>query len=391
MRKILMSLLLASLSLMAQAQGRYVIDGTVSNAPEGAVVKLFRNTGNILRPVASDTITDNLFHFEGETTGDGVEPMILLAMYNGMASMVLDVYVRPGSRVKVTGGNMLVYTWDVESDVPEQQTRQKIIAASRKWLDERQLNTLQEDSIRDILRDGGLSDEAKANFQSMLDSIAEAAKTICDSIVLAETKVMAGMPVDSVWLGALADDAFYADYSGNQESMNAVKILYDRLPEQWKNTADGAEIGTIIYPPKEVQEGEAIVDGDLFDVNGNIHHLADFKGKYVLLDFWSIGCSPCMQSIPELKEIAEAYKDTLVVVSLSLDVMEIWRQESVKHGITWYNLNDLQGNSGISACYGVSTIPHYVLVSPSGTMIGKTIGYREGKLKEYVGKYLDGK
>lgn len=332
-----------------------------------------------------------MFHFEGETTGDGVEPMTLLAMYNGMASMVLDVYVRPGSRVKVTGSNMLVYTWDVESDVPEQRTRQKIIAASRKWLDERQLNTLQEDSVRDILRDGGLSDEAKANFQSMLDSIAEAAKTICDSIVLAETKVMAGMPVDCVWLGALADDAFYADYSGNQESMNAVKILYDRLPEQWKNTADGAEIGTIIYPPKEVQEGEAIADGDLFDVNGNIHHLADFKGKYVLLDFWSIGCGPCMQSIPELKEIAEAYKDTLVVVSLSLDVMEIWRQESVKHGITWYNLNDLQGNSGISARYGVSTIPHYVLVSPSGTMIGKTIGYREGKLKEYVGKYLDGK
>lgn len=97
MRKILMSLVLASLSLMAQAQGRYVIDGTVSTAPEGAVVKLFRNTGNILRPVASDTITDNLFHFEGETTGDGVEPMILFAMYNGMASMVLDVYVRPAA------------------------------------------------------------------------------------------------------------------------------------------------------------------------------------------------------------------------------------------------------------------------------------------------------
>ncbi len=75
MRKILMSLLLASLSLMVQAQGRYVIDGTVNNAPEGAVVKLFRNTGNLLRPVANDTITGSLFHFEGETTGDGVEPM----------------------------------------------------------------------------------------------------------------------------------------------------------------------------------------------------------------------------------------------------------------------------------------------------------------------------
>lgn len=41
MRKILMSLLLASLSLMVQAQGRYVIDGTVNNAPEGASLSCF--------------------------------------------------------------------------------------------------------------------------------------------------------------------------------------------------------------------------------------------------------------------------------------------------------------------------------------------------------------
>ena len=42
MRRTLMSLVLASLSLMAQAQGSFVIDGTVSNAPEGTVVKLCR-------------------------------------------------------------------------------------------------------------------------------------------------------------------------------------------------------------------------------------------------------------------------------------------------------------------------------------------------------------
>lgn len=391
MRKILMSLVLASLSLMAQAQGRYVIDGTVTNAPEGAVVTLFRNTGNLLRVVASDTIKDNSFHFEGETTGEGVEPMTLFAVYGGVTSMVLDVYVCPGSHVKVTGSNMLVYTWDVESDVPEQQTRQKIITASRKWLDEMQLNILQQDSIRAIIKDECLCEEAKTTLTLMLDSLAKANEPIYDSIVLAETKVMADMPVDSVWLNALLDNAFYAESSGNQESMDAVKTLYDRLPDKWKNTDDGAEIGTIVYPPKEVHEGEPMADGDLFDLRGNVHHLADFKGKYVLLDFWGVGCGPCLQSIPEMKEIAEAYKDTLVVVSLSLDRKDIWQQESVKHGITWHNLNDLQGNSGISARYGVSTIPHYVLISPSGMMLGKTIGYRKGKLKEFVGKHLDGK
>lgn len=163
------------------------------------------------------------------------------------------------------------------------------------------------------------------------------------------------------------------------------------MSDEWKNTTDGAELGTIVYPPKEIKKDEAVADGDLFDIDGNVHHIADFKGKYVLLDFWSIGCGPCIQSIPEMKEIAEAYKDSLAVVSQSLDTEEIWKQESVKHGITWYNLNDLKGRSGMAAKYSVSGIPHYVLISPTGTMTDKMVGYGEGNLKGFVGKYLNNK
>lgn len=92
-----------------------------------------------------------------------------------------------------------------------------------------------------------------------------------------------------------------------------------------------------------------------------------------------------------MKEIAEAYKDSLAVVTLSLDTDEIWKQESVKHGITWYNLNDLKGRSGMAAKYSVSGIPHYVLISPTGTMTDKMVGYGEGNLKGFVGKYLNNK
>ena len=92
-----------------------------------------------------------------------------------------------------------------------------------------------------------------------------------------------------------------------------------------------------------------------------------------------------------MKEIAEKYKDSLVIVGLSLDGEKIWKEMSTKHGITWYNLNDLKGRSGIAAKYSVSGTPHYVLVSPPGTMTDKTTGYGKGSLKEFVGKYLDNK
>lgn len=382
---------LVSAFIAMQAQDRYVIEGTIKNVPEGTFVQLFRNIGDILKVVDGDTITGNRFRFSGETTGNGVEPMTLFAMKGDTISMVLDVYVRPGSHINISGDGMLVYTWDVESDIPEQQTRQKIVMAARKWWDRIQLIDIHVDALRSMMRSGTLADGDKAAVQAKLDSLDKDKCMAVDSVIMAETAVMDGMDVDDAWMEELNGNAIFAKSYDNEKGMNAVRELYDRLPDKWKNTMTGSEIGITVYPPKEIAKGEPAADGDLFDIDGGVHHLADFKGKYILLDFWSIGCGPCLQAIPEMKEVAEAYKDSLVIVSLSLDTKEIWKQESPKHGMTWYNLNDLKGRSGIAAKYGVWGIPHYVLVSPQGTMTTQWSGYSKGNLKENVKKHLGGR
>ena len=382
---------LVSAFIAMQAQDRYVIEGTIKNVPEGTFVQLFRNIGDILKVVDGDTITGNRFRFSGETTGNGVEPMTLFAMKGDTISMVLDVYVRPGSHINISGDGMLVYTWDVESDIPEQQTRQKIVMAARKWWDRIQLIDIHVDALRSMMRSGTLADGDKAAVQAKLDSLDKEKCMAVDSVIMAETAVMDGMEVDDAWMEELNGNATFAKSYDNEKGMDAVKELYDRLPDKWKNTMTGSEIGITVYPPKEIAKGEPAADGDLFDIDGGVHHLADFKGKYILLDFWSIGCGPCLQAIPEMKEVAEAYKDSLVIVSLSLDTEEIWRQESPKHGMTWYNLNDLKGRSGIAAKYGVWGIPHYVLVSPQGILLAQWSGYSKGNLKENVKKHLGGR
>ena len=48
-------------------------------------------------------------------------------------------------------------------------------------------------------------------------------------------------------------------------------------------------------------------------------HLSDFEGRYLLLDFWSAGCGPCLMAFPEMRELQEMWKDRLVVVSISSD------------------------------------------------------------------------
>ena len=118
---------LAFAALAAQAQGSYVIEGSVGEAPKGTVVLLFRDEGTMGKLIAKDTLRAGKFRFEGETIGDGTDNLSLATQYGDTGSMCLRVYVRPGSRVKITSDDMFVYTWNVESDVPEQLEAQKLI------------------------------------------------------------------------------------------------------------------------------------------------------------------------------------------------------------------------------------------------------------------------
>ena len=132
-----------------------------------------------------------------------------------------------------------------------------------------------------------------------------------------------------------------------------------------------------------------MADTELFDLDGKIHHLTDFNGKYILLDFWSSGCGPCIMALPEMKEIQEQYKERLTIISLSSDTKSRWKAASAKHEMTWQNLNDLKQTAGLYAKYGVRGIPNYVLISPEGKIMKIWSGYGKGSLKLKMRRYLD--
>jgi len=54
-------------------------------------------------------------------------------------------------------------------------------------------------------------------------------------------------------------------------------------------------------------------------VNGTAVHLADYRGKVVVLDFWGLWCRPCLEKMPMLSRIADTYRDSNVVVLLIHD------------------------------------------------------------------------
>ena len=74
--------------------------------------------------------------------------------------------------------------------------------------------------------------------------------------------------------------------------------LYKKLSDEERNSELGQSIRIEPYPPTAVQEGEDMIDGELFDLNGQLQHLANYKGEYLLLDFWAASCIPCRRRFP---------------------------------------------------------------------------------------------
>jgi thiol-disulfide isomerase/thioredoxin len=52
---------------------------------------------------------------------------------------------------------------------------------------------------------------------------------------------------------------------------------------------------------------------DLTDTQGRRHRLADYKGRYVVLNFWATWCVPCIQEIPEIAEFHRAHPEVVVI------------------------------------------------------------------------------
>ena len=211
-----------------------------------------------------------------------------------------------------------------------------------------------------------------------------------------EVEYMKTAPVSQAWLSRLETNAktvkavalmpFYRDYGVLDEPL---KALYQSLPDSAKQTKEAQVAYHALFPPQRVQVGNDMADGTLYDADGNEHRLAEFKGKYILLDFWSQGCGPCRAAIPELEEVEAMYTGRLVVVSISTDTESRWKkylQENKLPGIQWNELRNDDG--GLEARYGVQGVPHYVLIAPDGKVKDAWVGYGKGVIKDNLKAHI---
>lgn len=112
------------------------------------------------------------------------------------------------------------------------------------------------------------------------------------------------------------------------------------------------------------------------DVNGKPVSISNFKGKYVLVDFWASWCGPCRQENPNVVEAYNKYKNknfTILGVSLDQD-KDSWIQAIKNDKLAWTQMSDLkQWESAAVSTYQIQGIPFNVLIDPTGKVIAQEL------------------
>ena len=183
--------------------------------------------------------------------------------------------------------------------------------------------------------------------------------------------------------------------------LDSLQMYYDKLGKKVQQTNDGKDLANEIGKLRGGSPGSIAKNFTATDINGKELSLSDFKGKYVLLDFWASWCVPCRAGNPHLKELYSKYKDKgIEFIGVSDDDRnhDAWHKAVEKDGLPWrhvlrgFDMEKLMNNEpnekDISEKFGIHTLPTKILIDRSGKIIGRYSedeGPLDTKLKEIFG------
>lgn len=148
--------------------------------------------------------------------------------------------------------------------------------------------------------------------------------------------------------------------------------IFNNLSEKLRLSYTGQGLYKILNAGTVTATGSDAPDFTQNDVNGKPVSLSDFKGKYVLVEFWASWCSPCRAESPNLLKQYAIYKEKgfeILGVSVDHDKAK-WLEAVKKDGLTWPQVSDLKGwESDARKVYGISGVPANFLIGPDGKIL----------------------
>jgi peroxiredoxin len=183
-----------------------------------------------------------------------------------------------------------------------------------------------------------------------------------------------------------------SEIAGQNMDVPLIEPIYKSLSERVRNTTAGQEFAKSITLARATAIGAVAPVFTQNDVDGKPVTLTDFRGKYVLIDFWASWCGPCRGENPNVVKAYQQYKDkNFTVLGVSLDrpgKKDDWLAAIKADGLDWTQVSDLKfWNNEVAKQYGVSSIPQNYLIDPNGKIIGK--GLRGEELRKKLASLLN--
>lgn len=180
-------------------------------------------------------------------------------------------------------------------------------------------------------------------------------------------------PDDTASLRALKDVVGYLP-----EDIAQYDALYKGLTAAVRETENGIGLQKIIDKFMKVRIGAQAPVFTAPDSTGSPVRLEDYKGKYVLLDFWASWCGPCREENPMVVKAYGQFKNRkFTILSVSLDQpgkRDAWLKAIQEDKLAWQHVSDLQyWNNAVAQLYAVRSIPQNFLIDPQGKIIAANL------------------
>lgn len=176
-----------------------------------------------------------------------------------------------------------------------------------------------------------------------------------------------------------------------EDDFGYLDTLAIRFEKEKPKAAYTVKMKSYLEVPRKLAVGKMAPDFSQPDPTGKPVTLSQFKGQWVLLDFWASWCKPCRAENPTLKRAFQDYKGKgFTILSVSIDTdKDAWLKAIVADKMFWSHASDLTEDNAAAQPYFVRSIPSSFLVDPEGRIAAKNL--RGPALEQKLSEVFRGK
>jgi peroxiredoxin len=329
----------------------FTIDGKIDGVKGGQAELQLRENGKNVSKFSSGIADDGSFTLKGTIT----EPDLYLLKIGDLRG---GIYIfLDNSKMTVTGKS---------DDLPGVTITGSALQDAFMGFD--QLNRQQTAKLRDLYKAAMEADQAKKSdevkkLQDQIDQTTE--RQMAQKLDYIQTIVKT--PVAPFLLASLMN---------NIEDIETVEKIEKSFDPKLSNYKYTKMLDEALASKKVTAIGQKAPDFTQNDPLGKPVKLSDFRGKYVLVDFWASWCNPCRAENPNVVAAYQKYKDKgFTILGVSLDRnKENWIKAITDDHLVWSQVSDLKyWNNEVAVKYGIRSIPANILLDRKGVIIGKNL------------------